>query len=66
MQYLFSSISQIILGTEENELTTYKPVTCVLCAYSTVPSKMTVGRKPTFFSFHNDPYRGDLYLTVAF
>lgn len=45
MQYLFSSVSQIILGTEQNELTKYKQVICVLCAYSTVASKMTVSKK---------------------
>lgn len=41
----FPSISQSILGTEENESSTYKHITCVLCAYSTVTSKVTVGGK---------------------
>lgn len=45
MQYLYSCTSQIILGTEQNELTKYKQVVCVLCVYSTVASKMTVSKK---------------------
>lgn len=45
MQYLCSCTSQIILGIEQNEPTKYKQVICVLYVYSTVASKMTVGKK---------------------